>query len=300
MGKGRTTEKRMALTNDMYFRAVYGQDRDDCREALIALLNVVLDRDDNPITGLTYHDPFVMADMPDEKKSVVMDIKVETANKEYIDIEMQVRNLKDYRERSVFYQAGLLRNAVQKGEKYDTIKKTIMINFIHNGILFPDEERYHSVFTYRNDTGHELSNASEIHFIELMKVEVLEPDKMNEFERLCAYLRFAGDESMNDYVRKLIESGGEVIRLTEKRFREVTQEEHEWARKHSEWMFEMEAAAARKEAREEGLEEGRAEGRAEGRSKEKNSIARAMKCEGMDAGLISKLTGLSIEEIESL
>ena len=46
--------------------------------------------------------------------------------------------------------------------------------------------------------------------------------------------------------------------------------------------------------------EGKAEGKAEGKEERNIEIARQMKRKGMDSGLISDLTGLSVEEIEQL
>ena len=56
----------------------------------------------------------------------------------------------------------------------------------------------------------------------------------------------------------------------------------------------------RAEGRMEGREEGRAEGRAEGREEERLNTARKMKALGMPNDLISQVTGLSVEFLESL
>ena len=47
-------------------------------------------------------------------------------------------------------------------------------------------------------------------------------------------------------------------------------------------------------------EEGKAEGKAEGEFEAKVSIAKSMKAEGMDVALISRYTGLTVEQIEAL
>ena len=57
---------------------------------------------------------------------------------------------------------------------------------------------------------------------------------------------------------------------------------------------------AREEGREEGLKEGLKEGREEGEKKGKIEIAKNMLKEGLDVNLISKLSGLSVKEIEEL
>jgi predicted transposase/invertase (TIGR01784 family) len=59
-------------------------------------------------------------------------------------------------------------------------------------------------------------------------------------------------------------------------------------------------AEGREEGREEGRAEGRAEGLAEGEEKKAISIAKNMKDLGATLDMISKSTGLSVEEIEKL
>ena len=57
---------------------------------------------------------------------------------------------------------------------------------------------------------------------------------------------------------------------------------------------------AKKEGKAEGLAEGKAEGRAEGRAEEKQENARKMKVLGLSNEMIHQVTGLSVEEIETL
>ena len=64
--------------------------------------------------------------------------------------------------------------------------------------------------------------------------------------------------------------------------------------------FLTDIASDRAEARAEGRAEGREEGWNEGRNVEKTEIARNMKNDGFDAGIISRITGLSPTEIEQL
>ena len=56
----------------------------------------------------------------------------------------------------------------------------------------------------------------------------------------------------------------------------------------------------RKEGKLEGIKEGRIEGKLEGLKEGQISMAKAMKKDGVDINLISKYTGLTIEEIEKL
>ena len=47
-----TRRKDFSLTDDYVFKAVFGQDNDRSKQALILLLNTILDRKDDPITRI--------------------------------------------------------------------------------------------------------------------------------------------------------------------------------------------------------------------------------------------------------
>ena len=64
--------------------------------------------------------------------------------------------------------------------------------------------------------------------------------------------------------------------------------------------IEYATVKVREEGKAEGKAEGLAEGKAEGESMAKASIAKSMKTEGMDVALISRYTGLPLEQIEAL
>lgn len=55
-----------------------------------------------------------------------------------------------------------------------------------------------------------------------------------------------------------------------------------------------------RKGREKGREKGRAEGRAEGEHAKALSMARKMKSDGLSADVISKYTGLGIDEVRAL
>ena len=64
--------------------------------------------------------------------------------------------------------------------------------------------------------------------------------------------------------------------------------------------YYREQASIRTTGRKEGLEEGLKEGKKEGKKEEKLQIAKNLKKENIDINLISKVTGLSVEEIQKL
>ena len=151
--------------------------------------------------------------------------------------------------------------------------------------------------------------------MELGKVDGDKPvEKLTEIERLAAYLKYANDEDRQDYVQEIISSEG--LTMTENAYRKVTQDEIEYERMESRLKYQLQyntdISLAMQEGLELGLEQGFEKGRTEGeaagiakgeatgRREMKLEIARAMKAEDIDCKAISRMTGLSAEEIEKL
>ena len=298
-----TYRTRMPLYNDYVFHRIYGRDTDESRAALIGLLNIILERKDDPIRNLEIKNPIDLGDWITDK-DITMDIRAETDSGEILSIEMQVSHLFDYRCRTLFYAGRLVNSSLQSGQSYDKMKKSIVVSIIHTK-LFPGDIGCHSVFNVReNDTGYLLTDRLELHFLELGKVN---PDKsieeMSQMEKLAFYLRYAADENYKDSVQKIC-SKEDGIFMAENLYRKATKEEREAAWAESRFYFQLEQNTIKARAIKQGLEEGRAkglaEGRAEGAAREKREIAEKMLREGMSKATIAKITGLSPDALESL
>ena len=258
-----TYRTRMPLYNDYVFHRIYGSDTEESKAALVGLLNIILERKDDPIRRLEIKNPIDIGDWILDKDTT-MDIKAETDSGELLTIEMQVSHLTDYRCRILFYGGRLVNSSLKSGEPYGNMKKSIVVSIIESK-LFPKDIGCHSIFSVREqNTGHRLSDRLEFHFLELGKVDPNKPiEKMSQIERLAVYLRYADDENYKDSVQEICGSEEGII-MAENLYRKVTQEEKEAAWAESRFYYQLEYATEMKAAREKGLAEGRAEGRAEG------------------------------------
>ncbi len=293
-----TYRSSMALTIDYVFHAVFGRDTDESRAALMEILNIILERKDDPIKSIILKNPIDTAEREDEKETI-MDIRAETSSGEELDIEMQSGNLRVYPDRVLFYGGRLVNSSLQQGFKYDKMKKSIVVSII-NGILFAELDSCHSIFDVRErQTGFLLSDRLEFHFLELGKVDGDKPvEKLTEIERLAAYLKYANDEDRQDYVQEIISSEG--LTMIENAYRKVTQDEIEYERMESRLKYQLQYNTDMSMAKQEGIEQGRAEGELVGRQEMKLELARAMKAKGMEIEAIAEITGLSAEEVEKL
>ena len=293
-----TYRSSMALTIDYVFHAVFGRDTDESRAALMEILNIILERKDDPIKSIILKNPIDTAEREDEKETI-MDIRAETSSGEELDIEMQSGNLRVYPDRVLFYGGRIVNSSLQQGFKYDKMKKSIVVSII-NGILFAELDSCHSIFDVRErQTGFLLSDRLEFHFLELGKVDGDRPvEELTEIERLAAYLKYANDEDRQDYVQEIISSEG--LTMIENAYRKVTQDEIEYERMESRLKYQLQYNTDMSMAKQEGIEQGRAEGELVGRQEMKLELARAMKAKGMEIEAIAEITGLSAEEVEKL
>ena len=92
--------------------------------------------------------------------------------------------------------------------------------------------------------------------------------------------------------------------MTENAYRKVTEDELEYERREARFKYQLQRNTELYVARSEGLEQGRNEGEAiglkKGAAQKQREIAKSMLQEGIAKTVITKITGLSTEEIEKL
>lgn len=254
-----------SIADDWVFHYIFSRDTVESKKALIAILNVILQRQDDPIIDLQIMNPNFYGETEADKSSI-LDIRASTSAGDLIDIEIQNGNTPFYADRSVYYGGRLVNSALASGEEYDKMKKSIVISII-NGKLFPHSGKLHTVFQLRElEQGFLLSDRLEFHFIELGKVDGRKKvDEMDSVEKLAAYMRYAGEADQEPYLCQLIKTGGEAIEMTEKLFKELTEDQIAFELRESQIRYEHDQASWKAYFKNEGLKEGRQEGRLEGR-----------------------------------
>ncbi|MDD6815555.1 MAG: Rpn family recombination-promoting nuclease/putative transposase [Firmicutes bacterium] len=257
-----THRSELPLTSDYVFRTVFGRDRDDSRAALMEILNIILDRKEDPIQAIEIKNPIDTAESS-EGKETIMDIRAETSRGELLDIEVQTGHLAIYPNRVVFYGGRLVNSSLQQGESNDKMKKSIVVSIV-NGVLFPSLPFCHNVFEVRErETGLLLSDRLSFHFLELDKADRKKPiSELTRIEKLAIYLKYANDETMKDCVQEIL--AGEEFAMSEKAYRSLTKDEVEYQRMESKIRAELHWNTEVEYARREGHEDGYGEGRTEG------------------------------------
>ena len=92
------------IYDDWVFHYIFSRDTEESKQALIAVLNVILQRESDPIIDIQIKDPGFYGER-DEDKDSVLDIKALTNSNEIIDIEVQNKNLSFYCDRSTIFSS---------------------------------------------------------------------------------------------------------------------------------------------------------------------------------------------------
>lgn len=169
-------------------------------------------------------------------KAVRLDIYVEDRKGTVYNIEMQVAAKRNLPKRSRYYQGMIDLNSIERGARYNSLKKSYVI-FI---CMFDPFEKNLPIYTFSN-------HCKEMPDLELgdrtTKVFVNPYGDTKELtEEIKAFFEYLKEElTQTDFTKKLYE---EV---------EKARENKEWRREYMAWISELEES--KEEAREEGREQ---------------------------------------------
>ncbi|HLQ44111.1 MAG TPA: Rpn family recombination-promoting nuclease/putative transposase [Planctomycetaceae bacterium] len=172
---------------DYAFKRVFGLEKN--RDLLASLIEAVLAGSNyGPIADLQILNPFNDKNWPDDKLSI-LDIKARDRFGRLFDVEMQMLPRTDLRERLLFYWAELFTQQMLEGAAYQAVRPAISICFL-DGVLFPNVPAWHSRFTLRDaQHGHRLTDAIEIHLLELPKFQKLNEELAENLDQWLYFLR---------------------------------------------------------------------------------------------------------------
>lgn len=126
-----------------------------------------------------------------QEKQCILDVKMQLNDESRINVELQIRRLAYWDKRSLFYLARMYTDGLFSGQRYDRLKKCIVIDILD----FPGDENpdYHKVYHLRDKKGRLYSDQFEVHIIELTKK--LSGDRLDDWIRL---LRIGSKEELEN------------------------------------------------------------------------------------------------------
>jgi predicted transposase/invertase (TIGR01784 family) len=271
----------LSASSDYIFKLLFADERNIV--CLKSFLHAVLGLPEAELRQLTITDPFLQKECEDDKMGI-LDVKLETASGQVIDIEMQLWDIPDIRSRISFYLARMVAEQLGSGDKYRQLRRAISI-IITDFTLVKESENYHTVFQMLERTEHfPFNNLMEIQCLDLTNLPT------NQSDDLVNWLRFIKTEREEEM--KMLAQTNPAIQQAYTFLRELSADEATRLRN------EARLKARRDEwSRLEGAEE---KGVAKGAIQKSVEIVQRMAHRGMDVADIADLTGLDSTQVDEI
>ena len=276
-----TTGELLDPRFDYVFKRIFTAQEKESKAALIDFLNSVLFFGGvNKITDLTVVNNEIPVEAYKQKKSR-FDIKVIFENGEQALVEMEFRAKDDFIKRSLHNISRMISAQPMNRLDYRKLKRCYMIGIMGYNLL-DDDFGYLSTFTFRDERGRELSGDMQITYLELEKISSLlekPTEELTNADLWAIFLRYSADNDKRQVLEKISEkNGGVKMAVDVLKYMSKSDIERMW--------YEDEILAEIDQEAEISY-----------RAKE---IAKNLIIEGDSIEKISRVTGFTIEEIETL
>lgn len=277
---------------DFGFKKLFGEE--GSKHLLTDFLNELLPAE-HKIVRLTFKNPEQLGAIKLERKGI-FDIHCENEKGDRFIVEMQKAKIKFFKDRAVFYTTFPIKEQAEKGEwdfKLTPIYCVALLDF-----TFDDDREqrdYISNVQLKDQFCQVFYNKLTYIFIEMPRFSKEEHELETHFDKWLYFLKHLETfESIPAILNEEVFIQG--FRIAEiANFNESQLMEYEES-----LMVYWDLKGVVDTSFEEGKIEGKIEGRVEGESKRNVEIAREMKKAGEPTDKISKFTGLSNKEIDSL
>ena len=273
---------------DFVFKRIFGNEKHP--DILISFLNAVMKPTDL-IESVEIRNSDIEKEHIEDKYSR-LDIKAITNKGEHINIEIQVKNEYNMIKRSLYYWSKMFENQIIEGDNYNKLAKTVCINILDFKYLKND--KFHNAYRLKEiNTNEELTDAMELHFIEIPKLRKLDDSEeiSDMLEVWVAFIQNPDSEIVGKLEmskREIKEAKSELVRMSGDSKERYIYEKRKESR--------LEKVSLIESAEQKGIEKGLKEGE----NKKAIEIAQNAINNNLDDNTIQIITGLSLEEIKEL
>ena len=257
---------------DVVFKWIFGAEEN--QPLLISLLNAVLGwTGERQIAAVQILNPYLEQEYIDDSYGI-LDIKVQLGSGELVDVEMQIGDRANMERRSTFYICRLFGDQKITRGRYQDLNRAIGINIL-DFVRIQDSPNYHTRFRLREcDENFDLTDAIEIHFIELPKLDAELVNYENPLDRWAMFLK--GWDNM-ELLERLTEEDPAIAQArkalekmaSDPRAKEIYEQRLKAIMDRNSDLYEAELKGKRegiREGKREGIREGKREGRVEGQA----------------------------------
>lgn len=154
------------MTNDYLFRALLQRNN----QVLKALICALLHLDPEQVQEVVVVNPIELGKSYDDK-DFILDIRALLDGNTVINLEMQVINEHNWRERSLCYLCRSF-DSLNRGEDYSAVKPAVQIGFL-NFTLFSEHPEFYATYYMKNEkNNHIYSDKLRLSVVDLTRIEL--------------------------------------------------------------------------------------------------------------------------------
>lgn len=302
---------------DLPFKKVFGEHHD----LVISFLNALLpfESAEEEIKSVEYLAPELVPNNPLWKDSVV-DVRCRDGRGRQFIVEMQMMWTSEYKQRVLFNASKAYVRQLERGRNFSMLQPVYSLNMV-NDTFSDSEDYYHDYRIVESADTKQVIEGLRFIFIELPKFT---PKNFSEKKMKVLWLRYlteidektrkvSPDLTGNPEIGKAIEQIEEAAFTDDELYiydrfwdmvstakMQITSSRKDGMRKGLKEGMEKGMEKGMKEGIEKGMKEGMEKGIEKGIGEERIRTARKMKAEGLGTDMITKITGLTPNEIDAL
>ncbi len=290
---------------DLPFKKVFGEHHD----LVISFLNALLpfESEEEEIKSVEYLAPELVPNNPLWKDSVV-DVRCRDGRGRQFIVEMQMMWTSEYKQRVLFNASKAYVRQLERGRNFSMLQPVYSLNMV-NDTFSDSEDYYHDYRIVESADTKQVIEGLRFIFIELPKFT---PKNFSEKKMKVLWLRYLTE--IDEKTRKVSPdlTGNPEIGKAIEQIEEAAFTDDELYIYDRFWDMvstaKMQITSSRKdgmrkglkEGMEKGMEKGMKEGIEKGIGEERIRTARKMKAEGLGTDMITKITGLTPNDIDAL
>ena len=285
-----------SIKNDVIFKELFSKIGNECflHEFLENILNIKINK------LKIVKDAALTREIVSGKYGI-LDIKVTVNDDTLINIEMQNIDNRNMIKRMMYYSSKLISSQLFSGDDYSKLKNVISIAILNYNLSEISLQNYlnESIIVSKNNRFNKITDMQRLIIIELPKFRKSTISLDNKIEQWLLFLDGTDERRIKEVMER-----NTLIKKAHQESCYLTGRERKRRLAELREKYELDLNSLKAYARDEGIQEGLIEGVQKGiekgTKKEKITTAKMMLKENLSVSLISKITGLDINKINSL
>ncbi len=296
-------ERYVSPFTDFGFKRLFGEEAN--KDLLLDFLNEILREEEGRITEIQYVKSEQLGRSANDRKAV-FDIHCKNERGERFIVEMQKTKQQYFKDRSLYYSTFPIQQQAEKNDWNYQLKSVYTIAILN--FKFDDNKDEKDKFRYDVkltdiDTNKVFYDKLTFIYFEMPKFNKSIDELENKYEKWLFLLKNL--QRLQSYPEKLQEKifdkvfeVAEISKFTVEEY--FTYQESLKVQRDNKNAFDTAVAEAEDRGEKRGEAKGRQEGKEAGRKEEKIHIAKNLLQAGVSIEVITKTTGLSVQDIENL